>query len=256
MALRKTANPALNRNTFLDFTVAAEGQAMTIQGTVNKLFLMTALLLAGAVYTWKIYYDAFSVQPETAARSVSGWLIGGAVGGLIVALVTAFKKTWSPYTAPVYAVLEGLVLGAISATAESAYHGVVIQAVVITFGILISLLFAYKSRLIKPTQNFRLGVAAATGGVFFLYLITFLLNMFGVPVGYLHNGSFLAIIINVAVIIIAALNLVLDFDFIEQGAEHGAPKYMEWYAAFGLMVTLVWLYIEVLRLLLQTRSNR
>jgi uncharacterized YccA/Bax inhibitor family protein len=256
MALRKTANPALNKNTFLAFTVPAEGQAMTIQGTVNKVFLMTALLLLGAVYTWKLYYDALAVQPEMAARAVSGWLIGGLIGGLITALVTVFKKTWAPFTAPVYAVLEGLVLGAVSAIAESAYPGIVIQAVVITFGILISLLLAYKSRLIKPTQNFRLGVAAATGGVFFLYLITFLLNMFGIPVGYLHNGSFLAILINVAVIIIAALNLVLDFDFIEQGAEHGAPKYMEWYGAFGLMVTLIWLYIEVLRLLAQTRSSR
>jgi uncharacterized YccA/Bax inhibitor family protein len=256
MALRKTANPALNRNTFLDFAVAAEGQAMTIQGTVNKVFLMTALLLTGAVYTWKIYYDTFSVEPENAARAVTGWLIGGAVGGLIIAVITMFRKTWSPYTAPIYAVLEGLVLGGISAVAESSYPGVVIQAVVITFGILISLLLAYKSRLIKPTQNFRLGVAAATGGVFFLYLITFLLNLFGIPVGYLHNGSPIAILINVAIVIIAALNLVLDFDFIEQGAEHGAPRYMEWYAAFGLMVTLIWLYIEVLRLLTQIRSNR
>jgi len=256
MALRKTANPALNRNTFMDFSLPAEGQAMTIQGTVNKVFLMTALLLAGAVYTWKIYYDAFSVQPETAARAVSPWLLGGTVGGLITAIITIFRKTWSPYTAPIYAVLEGLVLGGISSVAESSYPGIVIQAIVITFGVLISLLLAYKSRLIKPTENFRLGVAAATGGVFFLYLITFILNLFGIPVGYLHNGSPFAILINVAVVIIAALNLVLDFDFIEQGAEHGAPRYMEWYAAFGLMVTLIWLYIEVLRLLAQTRSNR
>ena len=256
MALRKTANPALNRKTFMDFTIPAEGQAMTIQGTVNKVFLMTACLLAGAIYTWKTFYDAFAIDPASAYASVIPWMIGGLIGGLIFALITIFRKTLSPVTAPIYAVLEGLVLGSLSAIMESVYPGIVIQAVTITFGILIALLLAYKSKLIKVTQNFRLGVAAATGGVFLLYLITWILNMFGMPVTYLHNGSTMAILINVAIIIIAALNLVLDFDFIEQGAEQGAPKYMEWYAAFGLMVTLIWLYIEVLRLLAQMRSSR
>jgi uncharacterized YccA/Bax inhibitor family protein len=152
-------------------------------------------------------------------------------------------------------VLEGLFLGGISAFFEARYPGIVIQAVALTFAILFALLFAYKSRIIKPTQNFRLGVFAATGGVMMLYIVSFLLNLFGVPVGYLHDNSPLSIGISVVIVIIASLNLVLDFDFIEQGAGTNAPKYMEWYAAFGLMVTLIWLYIEILHLLSKFASR-
>jgi uncharacterized YccA/Bax inhibitor family protein len=183
------------------------------------------------------------------------WMIGGGIGGFVVAIITVFKRQWAGITGPIYAVLEGLFLGGISAFFEAQYPGIVVQAVSLTFAILFVLLFAYKTRIIKPTENFKLGVFAATGGVMMLYLVSFILNLFGVPVGYLHDNSLLSIGISVVIVIIASLNLVLDFDFIEQGAASSAPKYMEWYAAFGLMVTLIWLYIEILRLLSKIASR-
>ena len=256
MAIARTANPALNKNTFTGFTSIQSESVMTIQGTVNKILIMMLLVLAGALYTWKLAYQAMQMDSLTASRAILPWMIGGGLGGFIIAIITVFKRTWAPVTAPVYAILEGLFLGGISAFLEYQYPGIVIQAVALTMGILFALLFAYKSRIIKPTQNFRLGVFAATGGVAIVYLVSFLLNMFGVPVGYLHGNSWLSIGINLAVIVIAALNLVLDFDFIERGAESSVPKFMEWYAAFGLIVTLVWLYLEILRLLSKLASRR
>jgi uncharacterized YccA/Bax inhibitor family protein len=177
-----------------------------------------------------------------------------------VAIVTVFNKKWSPFTTPVYAILEGLFLGGISAIVQQRfqeqYPNIVLHAVLLTFGVLVALLMAYRSGLINPTQNFRLGVFAATGGIVMMYFFSFILGMFGMEVGFLHGNGPVAIIVSVIIVIIAALNLVLDFDFIEQGAEAGAPKYMEWYAAFGLVVTLVWLYIEILRLLSKLAANR
>ncbi len=229
---------------------------MTLSGTVNKIALLLLLVVAGAFYTWKIAFQAISSDSLTASRAILPWMIGGGIGGFVLALVTIFRRNISPYTAPIYAVLEGLFLGSISAFLEYQYPGIVINAVALTFGILFALLIAYRSGLIKPTENFKLGVFAATGGVAILYLVSFLLNLFGVPVGYLHNSSPLSIGISVVIVIVAALNLVLDFDFIEQGAASSVPKYMEWYAAFGLIVTLVWLYLEILRLLtLLARRN-
>ncbi len=184
------------------------------------------------------------------------WVIGGAIGGLIVALVTVFKKTWAGITSPVYALLEGLFLGGISAIFEAQYPGIVIQAVALTFGTLFSLLLAYKSRLIKVTENFKLGVAAATGSIFLIYLANMLLGFFGIHMPFIHESGIIGIGFSLVVVVIAALNLVLDFDFIENGAASGAPKYMEWYAAFGLMVTLIWLYLEMLRLLAKLRSRK
>ncbi|HEY7160459.1 MAG TPA: Bax inhibitor-1/YccA family protein, partial [Acidobacteriota bacterium] len=154
------------------------------------------------------------------------------------------------------AALEGLFLGGISAFYEARFHGIVIQAVVLTFGTAFALLMAYKSRLIQATQNFKLGVAAATGGIFLLYMASFILGFFGINIGFIHSNGVFGIVFSLVVVVIAALNLVIDFDFIEQGAEHGAPKFMEWYGAFGLMVTLVWLYLEILRLLGKFRSRR
>lgn len=256
MAIARTANPALNNNTFAGFQSLASDQVMTIQGTVNKILIMLLLVVAGALYTWKLAFAAIEADSLQASRAILPWMIGGAIGGFIVAMVTVFKRTWAPLTAPVYAVLEGLFLGGISAFLEYQYPGIVIQAVALTMSILFALLMAYKSRLIKPTQNFRLGVFAATGGVMLLYLVSFILNLFGVPVGYLHGNGWLSIGISLVIVVIASLNLVLDFDFIEQGAASSAPRYMEWYAAFGLMVTLVWLYVEILRLLSKLASRR
>jgi uncharacterized YccA/Bax inhibitor family protein len=179
----------------------------------------------------------------------------GAVGGFIVALVTVFKKEWSPVTAPIYALLEGLVLGGISAMTELRYPGIAIQAVSITFGTLFVLLLAYSSRIIKVTEKFRLGVIAATGGIMVFYLLQMVLGFFGIRFTTVNGSGMIGIGISLFICAIAALNLVLDFDFIERGVNYGAPKYMEWYGAFGIMVTLIWLYLEVLRLLSKTRSR-
>ena len=180
--------------------------------------------------------------------------IGGAIGGLIFAMVTIFKPQWAPVTAPIYAVLEGLFIGGISAFMERIYPGIVPQAAGLTFGILFALLAAYKSGLIRATENFKLGVVAATGGIFVIYIASFILGFFGISIPFLHDSGPIGIGISVFICIVAALNLVLDFDFIENGAEHGAPKYMDWVGAFGLMVTLVWLYIEILHLLAKLRD--
>ena len=170
-------------------------------------------------------------------------------------MITAFKPTASPYTAPIYAACQGLFLGAISAMFERSYPGIVVQAVGLTFGTLAALLMAYTSGLIKPTENFKLGVTAATGAVMLLYMASFVLRMFGIQIGFIHDSGLFGIGFSVVVIVIAALNLVLDFDFIETGIKRGAPKYMEWYGAFGLLVTLIWLYLEILRLLAKLRQR-
>ena len=184
------------------------------------------------------------------------WVLVGAIGGFIVAIVTTFKKEWAPVTAPIYAVLEGLFLGGISATFEARFPGIVVQAVALTFGTLFCLLMAYKSRLIQVTQKFLMGVFAATGAIALFYLVSIVLSFFKIQIPFVYGSGIAGIIFSLVVVVIAALNLVLDFDFIENGAEHGAPKYMEWYGAFALMVTLVWLYLEILRLLSKVRDRR
>ena len=180
----------------------------------------------------------------------------GMIGGLVVGIVTVFKHQWAKYTVPAYALLKGLALGGISKFFETMYPGIVNQAVMLTFGTLGALLLAYMSGLIKATENFKLGVFAATGAIGVLYLINFVMSFFGTGIGVIHSSSPMGILFSLGVVVIAALNLVLDFDFIEEGAEIGAPKYMEWYATFGLLVTLIWLYIEILRLLSKLNSRR
>jgi len=248
----RTANPALNNKTFQSLPKArTKAERMTIQGTANKTGIMLLLLIIPAMYVWNQFF-ATGANPA----SVIPFTIGGAIGGLIVAMVTIFKKTWAPVTAPIYAVLEGAFLGGISAIFEAQYPGIVLQAVLLTFGTAFGLLMAYRSGLIQATENFKLGVAAATGGIFLVYMATFILGFFNINIPYIHGSGTIGIAFSVFVVIIAALNLVLDFDFIESGAEQGAPKYMEWFAAFGLMVTLIWLYIEILRLLAKLASRR
>ena len=246
----RTANPALNKKTFENIGYASTTEdTMTLQGTVNKTgFLLTFLILAAA-WTWNLYFE--SNNPT----SVTPWLIGGGLGGFIVAIITTFKKHLSPITAPIYAVLEGLFLGSLSALFESRFPGIVVQAVGLTFGTLFALLMAYRSGFIKATENFKLGVTAATGGICLLYLISFILSFFGTGIPYIHQSGIIGIGFSMFVVVIAALNLVLDFDFIENASESNAPKYMEWYCAFGLLVTLVWLYIEILRLLSKLYSR-
>ncbi len=249
MNIGRTANPALNKNTFKIGNLSDTSSVMTINGTVNKTFIMLLFLMGTATWTW----NSFMAADDVAA--IIGWMIGGAIGGFVVAIVTVFKKQWSPYTAPLYALLEGLFLGGVSAFMESQFPGIVVQAVALTMGTLFSLLLAYKSGLIKVTENFRLGVVAATGAVALIYLLGWIMSFFGGGIPYIHESGWVGIGFSLVVVVIAALNLVLDFDFIESGAEQGVPKYMEWYAAFGLMVTLVWLYLEMLRLLSKIRSR-
>jgi uncharacterized YccA/Bax inhibitor family protein len=246
----RTANPALNDRTFSGYSRASMSGAMTVRGTANKSLFLLLLASGTAGWTWKKYF----ISADTQALPL--WIFGGAIGALIVGFITVFRKQWSPVTAPLYALLEGLVLGGVSAVFEGKYPGIVIQAVGLTFGTLFGLLLAYKSGLIKATENFRLGVFAATAGIGLVYLATLLLGLFGIRMPYIHESGLIGIVFSFFVVIVAALNLVLDFDFIENGAAQGAPKYMDWYAAFGLMVTLVWLYFEMLRLLAKMRSRR
>jgi uncharacterized YccA/Bax inhibitor family protein len=239
----RSANPALTASTFLD--VAGSGRdTMTLEGAVTKTGILLLLLTAAAGATWTL---------GTAGVPLG---LAGMVAGLILALVTIFKKEWSPVTAPMYALAEGLTLGTISILSEMRFPGIAAQAVALTFGILFALLAAYRSGLISPTENFKLGIAAATGGIALVYLASFVLGFFGVSIPLIHESGLVGIGFSVFVVVIAALNLVLDFDFIEQGVANRAPRYMEWYAAFGLMVTLIWLYLEILNLLRKLNSRR
>jgi uncharacterized YccA/Bax inhibitor family protein len=244
--LMRTSNPALNEKAFQG--QVAFGDAMTLQGTVNKTGLLLLFLVVAAAWTWGLGH---SETPEAAVP----WMIGGLIGGFVVAIVTVFKKTWSPFTAPLYALLEGLVLGGVSAVFEKMYHGIALRAVGLTLGTLFVMLLAYKTGLIRATQGFKIGVIAATGGIAIFYVIQMFVGFFfHYTVPLINSSDPWGIAFSLFVVVIAALNLVLDFDMIETGVRGGAPKYMEWYGAFGLMITLVWLYLEILRLL--AKANR
>ena len=235
----RSGNPALGAQTF---NISADGRnTMTLEGAVNKTGIGLFLIMTAAYFTW--------TNPSPPI------MIGGAIGGLVIALVTIFKKTWAPFTVPIYAILEGLFLGGISRFFEDSFPGIASQAIFLTLGILGALLLAYKSKIIKPTENFKLGIADATGGIFLIYMSNIIMGFFGSGIPMIHESGMIGIGFSVFVVIIASLNLVLDFDFIEQGVERGAPKYMEWYGAFGLLVTLIWLYLEILRLLAKLQSR-
>jgi uncharacterized YccA/Bax inhibitor family protein len=258
MPLMKTSNPALGEKTFQDLSRSQYGgyqgditTRMTLNGTVNKTGILLVCAIATAGWTWLKFMQSQDIA------EVYPWMIAGMIGGFIFALVTIFKKEWSPVTAPAYALLEGLVLGSLSAVFELRYPGIAIQAVGLTFGTLFVMLFVYRTGIIKVTNKLRLGIVAATGGIALFYLLEIVLGFFGINFNGASgvNGSgLIGIGFSLLVVGIAALNLVLDFDFIEKGAQYGAPKYMEWYGAFGIMVTLVWLYLEMLRLL--SKINR
>jgi len=247
----RTANPALNSKVFETAGAYSTAAKMTLQGTVNKSGILLFLLSLAASWVWRGYFN-----PETAAASVMPLMLTGALGGFIVGMITVFVKKAAPFTAPLYAVLQGFFLGGFSAILEGRYRGIVIQAAALTFAVAACLLLVYTSGMIKVTDNFRLGVVAATGGIALIYFLTFILGMFGVGIPYIHSSGLVGIGFSLFVVVVASMNLVMDFDFIEQGAAQGAPKYMEWYAAFGLMVTLVWLYIEILRMLAKLRDRR
>jgi uncharacterized YccA/Bax inhibitor family protein len=246
--LMKTSNPALGQDTFRG-VAGYTGDTMTISGTVNKAGILLLLCVASAAWTWNRFFatgDPASVAPMM--------LVGG-ISGFVLAMITIFKKQWAGVTSPLYALAQGALLGGISAMFEMKYHGIAIQAVMLTFGTLIAMLLVYRSGLIKVNDKFRIGVVAATGGIALFYLAQFVLGFFGITFHAVNSGSPIGIAFSLLVVGIAALNLVLDFDLIEQGARYNAPKYMEWYGAFALMVTLIWLYLEVLRLLTKLRSR-
>jgi uncharacterized YccA/Bax inhibitor family protein len=240
----RTGNPALKESTFRGLARATGEEAMTLQGTVNKTGISLLILMAAAAFAWN------SPVPQA-------FMLLGLVGGLVTALITIFKNTAAPYTTPIYAAFEGLLLGGLSSIFEARYgHGIVVNAVGLTFGTLFVLLAVYSTGLIRPSENFKLGIVAATGGIAILYLVSMVMGFFGHSVPFIHDSGPLGIAFSLFVVGLAALNLVLDFDFIERGAALGAPKYMEWVGAFGLLVTLVWLYMEILRLLGKLQDRR
>lgn len=245
----RSGNPALSKKTFENNERVNTGplikdNVMTIKGTVDKTAISLLLMLLAGYFTFN--------------EGSSILMVAGGVGGFIVAIITILKKQWSPITVPLYAMLEGLMLGGISFMYGQLFEGIVFNAIMLTVSILLCLLFAYRSGIIKATENFKLGVFAATAGIFLVYIASFVASFFGAGFSFLDptNSSLFSIGISLFVVVIASLNLVLDFDFIEEGAEKGAPKYMEWYGAFGLLVTLVWLYLEILRLLAKLNSRK
>ena len=250
MALR-SGNPALKPTTFTNYSTtvrdAPGGETMSLAGVTNKTGLLLLFLTGGAGITWKL----FALHSPV----VLPLLLGGFIANLVLSLIIIFKKETAPYLAIPYSFCEGLTLGGISAWAEMRFPGIVMQATGATFGTLFCLLAAYRSGMTEPTENFKLGLFAATGGICMLYMMTMLLRLLGLEMPFVHDTGMVGILFSLPVVVIAALNLVLDFDFIESGVEARAPKSLEWYAAFGLMVTLIWLYLEILNLLMKLQGG-
>ena len=239
-------NPTLNENIFERVSALDTRNAMTLQGSINKTFLLLFICVAAAMFTW--------THPQFAASGLI-WLL--ALGAFAVAVVTAFKPNFSPFTAPVYAALEGLLLGGISAAYNAQFNGIVFNAVAATLLVFFIMLAIYRLRIIRVTRKLAIGIMSATGAICLLYIGSWLLSLFGVSTAYLTSGSPLSIAISVVVCGVAAFNFLLDFDFIDRMTQQfAAPKYMEWYAGFSLLVTLIWLYIEILRLLGKMSSRR
>ncbi|MDD3860033.1 MAG: Bax inhibitor-1/YccA family protein [Bacteroidales bacterium] len=238
MRFTNTSNPVLTNKAF---SIQSDGEVMTIKGTVNKSLLLFLILLITASLSWKL--------AASGSELLTMLLWPSAIIGFVLAIITIFAKKYAMYTAPLYVAAQGFFLGAISMVYNFIYPGIIIQAVLLTAGILGVMLFAYKTGMIKVTQKFRSGILIATGGIAIVYLASFIMNIFGMSMPYIHEGGPIGIGISLFIVIIAALNLILDFSFIEEASHANSPKYMEWYAAFGLMVTLIWLYLEILRLL-------
>jgi len=254
MSLFKSGNPTLSEkkfnSTIIDLPVIGEN-TMTVKGTLNKFGFLFLMLMGTAFFSWKEYAESAGTSGMLAPM-----IIGGAIGGLIIALVLVFKQQWAPYLAPLYALCEGLFIGAISASFNAVYPGIIMNAVGLTFGVGVSMYFLYSFRIIRATEKFKAVLMTATIGIGIFYLLVWVLSLFGIQgMSFIHEGTTFGIGFSLFVVAIAALNLILDFDMIEQGSAIGAPKYMEWYGAFGLMVTFVWLYLEILRLLAKLNSR-
>ena len=251
MALFKSGNPALSEKVFQNNLAVPGSEVMTQRGTLNKFFFLFLMVAASASFTWKAFY---------AGKDVFPWMIGAAIGGLVLAIIMAFKREWSSYLAPAYGLMEGVFVGGISAVYNNAFEktapGIVTQAVLLTFGVVISMFLLYKFRVIKATERVKSVIFTATLGIAIFYALAMILRMFNIDIAFIHEGSTIGIVFSLVVVVVAALNLILDFDMIEQGAAMGAPKYMEWYGAFALLVTIVWLYLEILRLLAKLSSRK
>lgn len=255
--MMRSSNPTMNEKYFEQARAVGANETMTIQGTVNKSFILLALLILSASWVWNKVLPSTSLEGSVvAAADVAPYMLGGMVIGFIVGLVTVFKRSWARYTSPLYALCQGLVLGGLSAIFERSYPGIAIQAVAFTFGTMFCMLALYSSRIIPVTNKLIMGISAATGAVFLIYLADFVMHFFGHQVGAIYNATPLGIGFSLLVVGIAAFNLILDFHVIEEGERLGADKEMEWYGAFALMVTMIWLYIEILRLLAKLRDRR
>lgn len=239
----------LKEETFSSQNITDQESLMTIRGTVYKTMLLTAILIASASFTG---YQVLRSDPS----ALMPYLMGGAIGGLVLALATAFKPAWSPITASIYCICQGFVIGTVSVLMQAQYPGIVIQAFLLTIGILVALLFCYQAGFIKVTDNFSNGLMIAIGGVALIYLLTIILNLFGIKLPYIHDSGPIGIIFSLVVVVIASLSLLLDFEYIWQSSQNRAPKYMEWYGAFSLMVTLIWLYLEILTLLRKINGRK
>lgn len=261
--MMRSSNPALSDDVFRAEFDESASRTMSLEGTVMKTGFLLSILVGAAAYVWSqtlvglpsLTVEATRVAPLAIPANVYTFMFAGFIGGAVLALITIFKPVASPYTTPIYAACEGLALGGISSLFEYRFPGIVVQSVGLTFGTLLALLAAYMSRVIKPTENFKLGIVAATGGIGLVYLVSMVMGFFGTTIPYIHQSGPIGIGFSVFVVAIAALNLVLDFDFIETGIQQRAPKYMEWYGGFSLLLTLVWLYLEILRLMSKLRSR-
>ena len=242
----RTSNPALNSNTFKNPVKNSSlylDKTMTIQGTVDKTALALCMVVISGYYSFS-------------QGNLTLMVLGGVIG-LFLFITLIFKKSWAPFIVPLYSISQGFVVGGISYFYNSQYEGIVLQAVLLTILVLFSMLFAYRSKIIKPSENFKLAIFSSIMAIFLIYVIGFFMGLFGTGLSILdpRNSSLASIGFSVIVVAIGAFSLVIDFDFIEEGAEKGAPKYMEWYAAFGLLVTLIWLYVEILRLIAKLRNR-
>ena len=248
------ANPVLNENVFRkENVVYGNTGVMTVGGTATKTLLMLLMVVAGAAYTWKLYYNA--VNPQ----SITGWMMGGLLGAFVLAMIISFKPKTAPFLAPIYAAGEGLALGGISAVFNEQFAltapNIVTNAVALTLVTALVMLTVYRSGIIKVNGTFMRVLSIAMISIMVFYLGSWIVSMFGVNLSMLHNSSPLSIGISLVIVAVAAFSLLMDYEFIRKASAAGAPKYMEWYGAFGLTVTLVWLYLEILKLLAKF-SNR
>lgn len=247
----RTGNPILREEVFTDLDMRQRVEPMTFGGVVNKSLILLLCMTLMAAWTWSL-----AITGNGASLGLAhSLMIGGAIVGFMLAIATAFKPAWAPMLAPTYAICQGAFIGGLSQAMNVAYPGIVMQAATLTFATLAILLMLYKSGVIVMTDKLRLGIVAATGAVALVYMVSIVLGFFGIHVPFLYGGGMLSIGFSLFVVGLAALNLLLDFDVIEQGVARGLPRYMEWYSAFALLVTLIWLYVEILRLLSKMRSR-